>query len=62
MGGYISCHSLRKTLEYFLRKEKNVSPVVIMELYNHENYETKKRCLGVAQDNLDEAYTGIQLF
>ena len=62
MDGCISCHSLRKTLGYFLWKEKNVSPVVIMELYNHDNFETTKRYLGVAQDDLDEAYTGIQLF
>ena len=62
MDGCISCHSLRKTLGYFLWKEKNVSPVIIMEMYNHDNFKTTKRYLGVAQDDLDEAYTGIQLF
>ena len=56
----ISCHSMRKTFGFFAYKA-GVLPVMLMDIFNHSDFETSKRYLGITQADRDKVYLSMAL-
>ena len=57
---HVSCHSLRKTFGYHSFKN-NVSPVILMEIYNHSSFAITRRYIGLTQDDKNAVYLQLDL-
>ena len=60
LEGVISCHSMRKSFGYFAWKS-GISPVMLMNIYNHSSFPVTKRYLGIEQDDRDTVFKTITL-
>ena len=61
LHGNISCHSLRKTYGYHVW-QAGIQPPLIMQIYNHSDYEMTKKYLGITQDEVDKIYLSVEVW
>jgi len=57
----VSCHSLRKTFGYHAW-QSGISPVVIMDIYNHSSFAVTRRYFGVTQDDRNKVYLSMDFY
>ena len=60
ISGVVSCHSLRKTFGYHAWKQ-GISPVLLMNIYNHSSFVVTQRYLGIEQDDRDNVFKTITI-
>lgn len=60
LNRHVSCHSLRKTFGYHAWQQ-GISPVLLMNVYNHSSFQVTKRYLGIEQDDKDNVFLKISL-
>ncbi|AOT72539.1 hypothetical protein Gferi_25085 [Geosporobacter ferrireducens] len=56
----VGTHTLRKTWGYWAWKSGVPLPI-IMEVLNHSSLSVTKRYLGITQDEINDAYIGLNL-
>ena len=60
IDGVISPHSLRKTFGYHAWTQ-GISPVMLMDIYQHSSFEITKRYLGIEQEERDAVFRQIMI-
>ncbi len=60
ISGVVSCHSLRKTFWYHAWQQ-GISPVLLMNIYNHSSFQVTQRYLGIEQDDRDKVFEKINI-